>query len=154
MKFLVFKVSLQDFTPRRHAPLKDSTPHFKLRPSLHVAFPKTNTNRFAANEFWSLVDRRRPELHNRIMYFENVTVVDPDKTYLTEFFYKNACRKISIHYILMIRYLSSNRAWLPGCLLVRLEPLLEQIIIITMKKGIVFQAGQWAALSSFKVRKK
>ena len=30
-------------------------------------------------EFWSLLDPRWPELHNRVyMYFENVTVVSPD----------------------------------------------------------------------------
>ena len=104
-----------------------------------------------ANEFWSLLDPRWHELHNRVMYFENAY-----KTYVTELFYtqtrvQRSTKSISIDYILMIRYLSSNRAWPPGVFAGQVGT--EQTKK-TMRKVVFFQAGQWAALSSFKVSKK
>ena len=71
--------------------------------------------------------------------------------YLTEVFYTNGCPKISINYILMIGYLSANHAWPPGVLAGQVDT--DAWTKKNDEKGF-FLAGQSAALSSLKVRKK
>ena len=74
-------------------------------------------------EFWSLLDPRWPELHNKVyMYFGKRYSCRPRSVWLikrtlhssfTQMHVQSSTKGISTHYI---RYSSSNRAWPPGVL--------------------------------------